>query len=76
MSETPTVGRMVHYVNAEPVAHYAAVITAHDTRQRDVAPGPVVSLTIFHPAGLSFAKLVEHDATGARPGSWHWPERV
>lgn len=79
--QTPSVGRVVHYVaygtpgGEYPAgAHRAAIIT--DAAPQGVEQVNVVSLCIFNPTGLFFAPYVEHDETGAKPGTWHWPEFV
>jgi hypothetical protein len=27
-------------------------------------------------AGMFFTDMIDYDATGTKPGTWHWPERV
>jgi hypothetical protein len=93
MSEqTPSVGRIVHYVSyGTPGGEYtsqcrAAIITGVDEYQ----PSPDgkfvghVNLCVLNPEGFFFNKgvlhdepqLDEHGHPGLRGGSWHWPERV
>jgi hypothetical protein len=80
--ETPSVGRIVHYVafgtpggEYAAGAHRAAVIT-------DVVNGgpgigvDSISLCVFNPTGLHFRDRVAQDEDRKQPGTWHFPERV
>lgn len=80
MSEqTPSVGRIVHYVaygtpkgEYEAGAHRAAIIT-------EVQPGNdiVIGLCILNPTGLFFLRNVPyHNPDDNLAGTWHWPEYV
>jgi hypothetical protein len=61
---TPSVGRIVHYVN-EDGKHRAAVITdVNDT----------VELLVLNQGGVTGATADYSEAH--LPGTWHWPERV
>lgn len=79
MSQTPSVGRVVHYVSyGTPGGEYtkecrAAIITA--------VHGPfLVDLAVLNPEGMFFNRQVTHGepkSDGSHEGgSWHWPERV
>lgn len=72
--QTPSVGRVVHYVaygtpNGEYLPeHRAAIIT-------EVHDQGVVGLAILNPTGMFFNREIAYDAAGAS-GTWHWPEFV
>lgn len=78
MEQTPSVGRVVHYVAyGTPGGEFpagvcrAAIIT-------DVFPlsgSDIVTLCVLNPSGLFFNSGIEHSEAKA-PGTWHWPERV
>jgi hypothetical protein len=81
MSQTPSVGRIVHYVSyGTPGGEYAsecraAIVTEVDIQDAD-ALGKV-GLCVLNPTGQFFNRDVEHDeANRPRGGTWHWPERV
>jgi hypothetical protein len=71
---TPTVGRIVHYMNLGdadgkyPPETQAAIITkVHDD--------DCVCLCIFYPTGFFFMQAVERSDEPKR-GHWNWPPRV
>lgn len=78
MADTPTVGRVVHYVAyGTPGGEYdsvcrAAVIAAVLT---DYPPRNTCSLVVLNPTGLFFNDC-EQSEDEHRGGTWHWPERV
>lgn len=84
----PSVGRVVHYLSRGsadgvfPPACRAAVITevceepARFGEQLEQVPHEPVCLAVLNPNGLFFDQYSEHDEDAARPGTWHWPERV
>lgn len=79
MSQTPSVGRDVHYISYgtpggeyEPVCRAAKITEVHGPD----ASGDVVSLCVFNPEGLFFNKRVPQGDIGGSGGTWHWPERV
>ncbi len=84
MSQTPSVGRDVHYISyGTPGGEYpsvcrAAKVTAVDTYQDGVGDTHIghLSLCVFNPDGLFFNKTVHQDEIDKRGGTWHWPERV
>lgn len=83
MSQTPSVGRIVHYHSyGTPGGEYlpearAAVITSVDVQipagwKGDGFP---VSLCVLNPTGMFFNELVAYAETPT-PGHWSWPPRV
>lgn len=86
MAQTPSVGRVVHYVSyGTPGGEYtsqcrAAIVTAVDTYQEpSVVDGQHighVGLCVLNPEGMFFNKSVRQDEASKRGGTWHWPERV
>lgn len=81
------VGRIVHYTSLgsapqDGLQKYAAECRAAIiTRVDDLAQG-LVSLAVLNPEGFFFSERVSFDVEGlelnsaAKPGTWHWPERV
>lgn len=80
--QTPTVGRIVHYVSygtpprADGSQAYssecrAAIIT-------EVHREDVVSVCVLNPTGLFFNQRIELGDPQPRAlgGTWHWPERT
>jgi hypothetical protein len=74
--ETPSVGRIVHYVSyGTPGGEFppricrAAIVT-------EVGADNQLSLCVLNPTGMFFNEFVEWDPSGVRGGTWHWPERV
>lgn len=69
--QTPSVGRIVHYVRIETLDHEASIITAISSVGEDI-----VHLICF-PAStdLHHKALVRYDARMS-PGTWHYPEVV
>jgi hypothetical protein len=67
--EQPSVGRIVHFVEArhDRVGHRAAVITQVNASD--------VHLTVWSPYEDYRLEYVRYDANRA-PGTWHFPERV
>lgn len=62
----PSVGRIVHYVDADG-QHLAAVITfVHDGD---------IELTVFPPGVAPSWTTAVYDESGKTLDSWHWPER-
>jgi hypothetical protein len=80
--ETPTVGRIVHYVSyGTPGGEYGrecrAAIVTHVNDDRDESYGlGMVSLCVVNPTGLFFNQNVLYDGAGKAGGTWHWPERA
>lgn len=85
MSQTPSVGRVVHYVaygtpggESPAGAHRAAIITQIDNigLSQQYIDHPEVSLCVLNPNGMYFAQCVSYSEQMDEPGSWHWPEHV
>ncbi len=73
MEQQPSVGRVVHYVDADST-HRAAIITMTS----EYLP-MTVDLVVFGLIGFTAAVNepgVWYDSAGVRPRTWHWPERV
>jgi len=79
----PTIGRIVHFVQAKPkgfapgLVHLPAIITA-------VWGGEYVNLQVFtdgtnsddqHVASMKWVTSAILDETAQTERSWHWPER-
>ncbi len=90
MPQTPSVGRIVHYVSfGTPGGEYtsqcrAAIITevpatpsTADTQREDwdTLPNGLVGLAVLNPTGMFFNEA-ENDENDKRGGTWHWPEQV
>lgn len=87
MTQTPSVGRIVHYVShGTPVRPdgsqayvsdcRAAIITEVTAGHPHDEHGPRVALAVLNPTGLFFQRSTAYDETGQQGGTWHWPERV
>jgi hypothetical protein len=77
MEQTPSIGRIVHYVTYGAGAHRAAIITDVGFSGSSGEPTVVTaSLAILNPTEMFFAQHLPFDPTGQQPGSWHWPERT
>ena len=73
MSEqTPSIGRVVHFVFGD--RHVPAIITAA-AYATDVHGVPMDMLTVFPPGEHPFYDLTGHSEQHL-PGTWHWPEYV
>jgi hypothetical protein len=85
MADTPSVGRIVHYVAyGTPGGEFpagvcrAAVVTevAGFGEKMRAPDAPVtIGICVVNPTGLFFNRDILHDE-GKKPGTWHWPERA
>lgn len=80
--ETPSVGRIVHYVAfGTPGGEYpagvcrAAIVTDVDHGGPGIGVNSI-SVCVLNPSGLFFNQRIHYDEAEHRPGTWHWPERV
>jgi hypothetical protein len=84
LEQTPSVGRIVHYVaygtpgGEYPVGEHRAAVITEVGFDGSSETGSVarVGLCILNPTGMFFTRGLREDPTGQTPGSWHWPERV
>jgi hypothetical protein len=75
MTQTPSVGRVVHYVSygtpaGEYVSQCRAAIVAGLSGE-----GTSLDLVVLNPTGMFFNRCKQDEAAKAG-GTWHWPERV
>jgi len=81
-AQTPSVGRIVHYVSyGTPSGEYGKECRAAIVTGVEDPPGPagggIVGLAVLNPTGMFFNSGVSHvDAEHLVGGTWHWPERV
>jgi hypothetical protein len=79
MSEqTPSVGRIVHYVSyGTPGGEYTSECRAAVIAEVILNPPlSACSLVVFSPSGLFFNDSRYDDTEPHQGGTWHWPERV
>jgi len=80
MSQTPSVGRIVHYHSyGTPGGEYlpearAAIITEVQPGA-EPGDGPLVGLAVLNPTGVFFNQFVRFSEE-PKPGHWTWPPRV
>jgi hypothetical protein len=81
VSQTPSVGRVVHYVShGTPAREDGTQAYASECRAAIITETygegiDTVGLAVLNPTGQFFNRSVPYDE-GAAGGSWHWPERV
>lgn len=83
MTQTPTVGRIVHYQSfGTPGGEYlpeprAAVVTCIYPEPPELADPSLlyVGLAVLNPTGMFFNQLVPY-AEVPTPGHWNWPPRA
>jgi hypothetical protein len=75
--QTPSVGRMVHFVHG--AVHCAAIITDPAFQDHGIDGLDdmriMQSLAVFPPNSEPFTTIAAYDASAA-PATWHWPEYV
>lgn len=89
MPQTPSVGRIVHYVSyGTPGGEYTSQCRAADITEVDPDDPALVGLCVKNPTGLFFHSLAaggcRYDSGNPTPvdpavyggGTWHWPEGV
>jgi hypothetical protein len=74
-----TIGRVVHYVLPDKQHRPAMVVRVHDQESG------LINVTVFtdwsndgkffDTRGIVHAQCVEHDPTGEKIRTWHWPEK-
>lgn len=73
--QTPSVGRMVHYVSyGTPGGEYGSVCRAAVITETDTSD--MVGLCVLNPTGQFFDRTVVQDEDEKVGGTWHWPERT
>lgn len=81
MTQTPSIGRIVHYHSyGTPGGEFkpeprAAVITEVKTVSAYPQPVEVVGLAVLNPTGMFFNTGV-HYSEEPKPGHWSWPPRA
>jgi hypothetical protein len=89
VSQTPSIGRIVHYVSyGSPVQPdgsqvfksecRAAIVTAiaNGEQMGQSKDEDCLSLCVLNPTGQFFNEHICHDEQNKRGGTWHWPERT
>jgi hypothetical protein len=86
MDQSPSVGRVVHYVSmgspirADGTQQYKSLCRAATLTEVDPDEDGLVGLCVLNPTGMFFHSLLNGgsllDASGVAGGSWHWPERL
>lgn len=86
MSQTPSVGRIVHYhplVTPQyktPPGPYAAIVTAVEPRVGEHAPLPEhkesIAATVLLPSGTPMSYPLIPYSEHPKPGHWSWPPRA
>jgi hypothetical protein len=77
--QTPSVGRIVHYVSygtpgGEYLSQCRAAVVTDVTSFTDGAW--TVSLAVLNPTGMFFNTGCVQSEEGREGGTWHWPERT
>jgi len=79
--QTPSVGRIVHYVSygtpgGEFTSECRAAVITEVLNPGDETLGETVGLAVLNPTGIFLNRGIEHDEVEHVGGSWHWPERL
>ena len=80
MSQTPSIGRIVHFYPAQgipggPDGPWAAIVTAVNPRGYNEPDGSI-SASVFLPSGTAAGfPCIPHSDT-PKPGHWSWPPRT
>jgi hypothetical protein len=76
MSQTPSIGRVVHYqrYGTPGGEHKAEPSPAIITRIVDAEAG-IVDAVVFNPTGQYFSQNLQHSSE-PKPGCWNWPPFV
>lgn len=69
--QTPSIGRIVHYVHSHSSEHIAAMITSVDDDESGV-----VGLLLFLPKMAHQSTCSSSYDARMSPGTWHYPEHV
>jgi hypothetical protein len=70
--QTPSIGRIVHYVGGEDREYPAIITRVLHNGERDGC----VMLTVFAPKETVPGVESRYDPERSHVCSWHWPERV
>ncbi|MDQ0756083.1 hypothetical protein [Arthrobacter sp. B3I4] len=80
MSQTPSIGRIVHFYPAQSLPDcangpWAAIITAVHRRGSHVPDGGI-SASVFLPSGTAAGYPFLPFSETPKPGHWSWPPRT
>lgn len=82
MTQTPSIGRVVHYHSRgskdgvyAPEPRAAIITQVHPDFTKDEDGVPQVGLAVLNPTGLHFQEYVAHSPEPL-PGCWSWPPHV
>lgn len=76
MSQTASVGRIVHYMSyGTPGGEYSSKCRAAIVTQVGFPDEETIGVAVLNPTGLFFTEFCEHSEV-PEGGTWHWPERT